>query len=108
MGLLVNTKEGRLRGMYYHPNPGAAGQPPLVPRHSTYATSSLVFALIGILGSWCSFGLPSFIAVVLGIAGYYESRNGQMTGQGQAIAGMILGAFVAIPMALLGIIVLFS
>lgn len=84
----------------YNPYPGSAGQPPLVPKHSTMSTASMVFALIGVFGSWCTFGVPSIIAVILGIAGYVETGDGLTTGRGQSIVGIILGALVGVPTVL--------
>lgn len=84
----------------YNPYPGNAGQPPLAPRHSSMSSASITIAVIGIFIGWCTFGAPSIIAVILGIAGYAETGNGKMTGRGQAVAGIIVGALVAVPSVL--------
>lgn len=81
----------------YNQYPGYAGQPPLAPKHSGMASASMTLAIIGVFIGWCTFGAPSIIAVILGIAGYAETSNGRMTGRGQAVAGIIVGALVGIP-----------
>lgn len=88
----------------YSPYPGYVGQPPLAPKHSGMSTASMVLALVGVFIGWCTFGAPSIIAVILGIAGYVETSNGRMTGRGQAITGIILGSLIAVPSVIFFII----
>lgn len=82
----------------YGPPPGY-GWPPPVPPSSGYATASLVFGILGIVGGWCMFGLPCIVAIVAGHFGLAETKHGQKTGHGNAIAGLILGYIGVIPMA---------
>jgi hypothetical protein len=77
------------------------GQPPYARPTSGYATASLVFGIIGVLGGWCMFGVPCLIAVVTGHAALKETRTGQRGGHGMAVAGLILGY----PFAVLWILV---
>ncbi|MFC0866304.1 DUF4190 domain-containing protein [Sphaerimonospora cavernae] len=96
-----------------HPRPYQAGphpppygyQPMYVqaPPTSGYATASLVMGILGILGGWCAFGIPCFLAVILGHVALSETKNGRKGGHGMAIAGLILGYIVAIPALLIAI-----
>lgn len=70
---------------------------------SGMATASLVLAIVGLLGGWCAFGLPCFIAVLLGHMALKETRNGQRGGHGMAVAGLILGYPFALLWAGVGI-----
>lgn len=83
----------------YGPPPGYGWPRPV--QNSGYATASLVFGILGILGGWCMFGLPCLVAIVTGHFGLAETKNGQKTGNGSAIAGLILGYIGVIPMALI-------
>lgn len=58
---------------------------------SGYATASLVFGIIGVLGGWCMFGIPCVIAVLTGHLALKETKTGQRGGHGMAIAGLIMG-----------------
>jgi hypothetical protein len=73
--------------------------PPLARPTSGLATASMVLGIIGLLVGWCSFGLPSFIAVFLGHAALKETKTGIRGGHGMAVAGLILGYIVAVPAA---------
>jgi hypothetical protein len=70
---------------------------------SGYATASMVFGIIGLLGGWCAFGIPCLIAVVLGHMALSETKNGRKGGHGMAVAGLILGYLVVIPAIILAI-----
>lgn len=75
------------------------GQPIYVQtsRHSGLATASLVLGILGLLIGWCSFGLPSAAAVMLGHAALSEIKKGQRHGSGTAIVGLVLGYVLVIP-----------
>lgn len=112
------------------PQPPYSAQPPAVPQqpyvygyaspyqpygvqpiyvqavpHSGVATASLVLGIIGLCIGWCTFGLPSAAAVILGHAGLVETKNGQRSGRGAAIAGLILGYLLVIPGVFLAVAV---
>lgn len=90
--------------MNYYPNPEPQYGPPLTRPTSGLATASMVLGIIGLLVGWCTFGLPSFIAVFLGHAALKETRTGVRGGHGMAIAGLILGYIVAVPAAVVTVI----
>lgn len=69
----------------------------VVPPHSGMATGSMVLGIIGFFIGWCTFGIPSLFAVILGHIGLSETKNGKATGKGQAISGLILGYLVLVP-----------
>jgi len=73
------------------PPGGAYGQPPQGAQrpNSVMAIISLVTGILGI--PCCGWFLFSIAAVVLGILGRNETKNGQKSGQGMATAGLILG-----------------
>lgn len=64
---------------------------------SGMATASLVFGIIGFFGGWCMFGLPCILAVLLGHAARAETKSGVKTGDGAAVAGLILGYIFVLP-----------
>ncbi|GAA4560504.1 DUF4190 domain-containing protein [Planotetraspora kaengkrachanensis] len=105
-------------GPYSSPQTGPHGQPPMpygeapspyAPQQvhvqallaSKYATASLVFGIIGLVGGCCLYALPCMAAVVLGHVGMAETKNGRKSGRGSAIAGLILGYVVVIPAILI-------
>jgi hypothetical protein len=68
---------------------------------SRLATAALVFGILGICGSWASYGLPSILAICFGIAGLRAtdaSRGGRRVGRHQAGWGLALGFLVLIPL----------
>ena len=70
---------------------------------SELAVASLVFGIIGMLGGFCLFGIPSFIAVGLGhLAMEQDIKKQGKSGNGMAIAGLITGYLVAMPWVLFG------
>ena len=73
------------------------------PATSGAAVASLVFGLLGLFLGCCTFGVPSVLAVLLGHIAMRETKNGQRGGQGMAVAGLILGYLLVIPMILLSI-----
>ncbi|GAA5047101.1 hypothetical protein HNP84_000436 [Thermocatellispora tengchongensis] len=79
----------------YFPNP--AGQ----QATSGAAVASLIFGIIGIFASWCLFGIPSILAIVLGHVAAGKTRRGLRPGHGMAVAGLILGYIVVIPAIIL-------
>lgn len=94
----------------YYPPPPQMGyatggnQPPLARPTSGLATASMVLGIIGLLVGWCSFGIPSIIAVFLGHAALKETKTGVRGGHGMAIAGLILGYILALPMLVFTIV----
>lgn len=76
----------------YYPQPA-----PLVRPTSGLATASMVLGILGLLLSWCTLGVPSIAAVVLGHMSRKQTRTGERAGHGQGTAGLILGYIVFIP-----------
>lgn len=68
------------------------------PPASGAATASLVLGLIGILMGYCLFGIPCVLAVVFGHIGLVQTRGGEKSGRGMAVAGLVLGYICVIPM----------
>lgn len=71
------------------------------------ATASLVFGIIGLVSSWCLFGLPSLAAIVLGHAATRQTKRG-LGGHGMAVAGLALGYVVVLPGVIVSLIVVLS
>lgn len=65
---------------------------PAVPA-SGLSTAALVLGICGFF----TCGLTSVLAVIFGHIGLGQTRNGQMTGRGQAVAGLVLGYIVLAP-----------
>ncbi|WP_062432336.1 DUF4190 domain-containing protein [Herbidospora daliensis] len=90
---------------------GAQGFPPFhppqvnvhIPPTSGSATASLVFGILGILGGWCLFAIPCFLAVVFGHIGLAQTSGGRRGGRGLAVAGLILGYLFVIPALLIAL-----
>ncbi|MEV4114512.1 DUF4190 domain-containing protein [Nonomuraea sp. NPDC049695] len=59
--------------------------------------TSLIFGIIGLFGSWCLFGIPSIVAVVLGHVATTKTRRGLRSGHGLAVGGLVLGYIVLVP-----------
>lgn len=70
---------------------------------SGWATASLVTGILGVLIGCCSFGIPSILAVVFGHLALRETRTGARGGHGMAIAGLILGYLLVVPMIFLSV-----
>ncbi|MFI6743778.1 DUF4190 domain-containing protein [Nonomuraea sp. NPDC050451] len=64
---------------------------------SGLAVASLVFGIIGLLGSWFLLGIPSITAIVLGHAATGKTKRGIRPGHGMAVAGLVLGYVVVVP-----------
>ncbi|MEV0968525.1 DUF4190 domain-containing protein [Microtetraspora glauca] len=73
------------------------------PPTSGYATASLVFGILGVVGGWCAFGIPCVLAVLFGHIALVETKSGRKGGRGMAIAGLILGYVVVIPAVALAV-----
>lgn len=71
---------------------------PLATPTSGWATASLTMGVLGLLVGCCTFGIPSALAVVFGHLALRETRTGERTGHGAAIAGLILGYLLVLPM----------
>jgi hypothetical protein len=65
------------------------------------ATASLVCGVVGILIGACVLGIPCLLAVIFGHMGIADTRNGEKSGHGMAVAGLILGYVTVIPAAIL-------
>jgi predicted outer membrane lipoprotein len=76
-------------------------QPPLIVMQPTAPTSglavtSLVLSLVGLL-LCCAFGIPSLIAVICGHLALRETKSGAKSGQGMAVAGLVMGYLIIVP-----------
>lgn len=76
-------------------------QPP--PPTSGLATTAMIMGIIGALGGWCMFGIPCFIAVMLGHMAMKETSTGQRGGHGMAVTALVLGYPFAVLWALAGV-----
>ncbi|MCS7055986.1 MAG: DUF4190 domain-containing protein [Thermoflexales bacterium] len=73
------------------PPPGAPYPDALMPRTNPWAIISLTFSILG----WCGlFGIGGLIGIITGIIARNEilTSYGTQSGEGLAIAGIILGA----------------
>jgi hypothetical protein len=70
---------------------------------STAAVVSLVAGILSLLGGWCCLGFPGFVALGVGWLGYRETKDGEIAGNGMAVAGIILGGLTGIPWLILGL-----
>lgn len=81
----------------------------LKPPTSELAVASMIFGIIGILGGFCFFGIPSFIAVGLGhLAQQQDIKKLGKSGNGMAVAGLVTGYIVALPWAAVGLLTAFT
>ena len=92
----------------YTPYASQHGAPPAPPSDSVYpyahppvvvaqaaptsgwATASLVFGILGVLGGFCLFAIPCLAAVICGHAGLIDTKTGAKGGRGMAVTGLIL------------------
>lgn len=74
-------------------------QVPAVPPTSGYATASLIMGILGL----CTV-LPSILAVLFGHMALKETRDGFKGGHGLAVAGLILGYVIVVPVAVMLVI----
>ena len=82
---------------YLAPRPGPYSPPPPPPRTNWWALASLVFGILG----------GVVISVICGIVALKKARNGQQSGRGMAIAGLVLsGLWVLLLVAGTGIYLL--
>lgn len=70
---------------------------------SSAAVTALVFGVLGLFFSWCSLGLPSLAAVLIGHVALSQTSDGQMTGRGMATAGLVMGYVIMVPSLLIGV-----
>ncbi|MDT5040587.1 MAG: hypothetical protein QOE51_1572 [Actinoplanes sp.] len=80
---------------HYQPAPTPGPYAPFIRPTSGKATASMVFGIIGFF-AFCTV-VPSIIAVVCGHFALAETRDGDRGGHGQAVAGLILGYLVVVP-----------
>jgi hypothetical protein len=74
---------------------------PLLRPASALAVWALVTGVTGLLAGWCLFGVPCLIAVILGHIALHETKDGEKTGRGMAVAGLILGYVALLPAVIL-------
>jgi uncharacterized protein DUF4190 len=71
-------------------------QPPIIVNiqpqpTSGFAVAAMVLGILGLVSSCCSFGVFSVLAVIFGHLGLNETKNGGKSGQGMAVAGLVMG-----------------
>ncbi|MBG0563012.1 DUF4190 domain-containing protein [Actinoplanes aureus] len=77
----------------------------LGPPTSGWAVASMVLGIVGLLLVFCAWGIPSLLAVIFGHIGLAETKRGEKSGQGMAVAGLVLGYILigpAVVVAVLG------
>lgn len=67
------------------------------PPTSGMAVASMVLAIIGLISSCCTFGIPSILAVIFGHVARSETKNGTRSGDGMAVAGLVMGYIITGP-----------
>jgi len=80
---------------YGQPTPGPYGGPPAAPKTDGLAVAALVSSIVGVVLLLFCIGLAGTIAgCVMGIISRnrIKGSNGQLTGEGMALAGIIVGA----------------
>ncbi|MFT4126407.1 MAG: DUF4190 domain-containing protein [Gordonia sp. (in: high G+C Gram-positive bacteria)] len=86
-------------GSYGAGSYGPGGGYPLVtpPKTNGMAIGSLIASCVGM--ALCCFGIPSIVGIVLGVLARKQiaESNGTETGDGMALAGLILGVVALIP-----------
>ncbi|MFI6387067.1 DUF4190 domain-containing protein [Nonomuraea sp. NPDC050547] len=82
------------------------GQSP--PTTSGTAVGSLVCGIVGLVVSWCLFGIPSIVAIVMGHVAARQTKRGLRGGHGMAVAGLILGYVVVVPAVLVSAFVVLA
>jgi hypothetical protein len=95
------------------PYPAGYTQPPPVFVNvarptSGLATASLVLGIVGVLGGWCMFGIPCILAVVFGHAALPATKDGTVGGRGMAVAGLVLGYILVVPMIIFTVMLFFG
>ncbi|MCG5430768.1 DUF4190 domain-containing protein [Mycobacterium sp. MYCO198283] len=79
----------------YPPYP-SAGYPAYGSRGTNgQALASLITALVGVPLCWL-FGIPSIVAIVLGVVGLAEIKKTGQDGRGMAITGIVVGALTIV------------
>jgi Domain of unknown function (DUF4190) len=68
----------------------------------------MITGIVGVLGGWCVFGLPCFLAVLLGHFALRETASGARGGHGMAVTALVLGYPFAVLWAVLGVMGLTS
>jgi len=68
---------------------------------SGLAVTSMVLGIVGLFVALCTFGVLSFVAVGLGhLALVQDVKRLGKSGKGMAIAGLVMGYVVVVPMAI--------
>jgi hypothetical protein len=74
-------------------------------RTSAAATTSLIFAIFGVVGGCLICGLPSIIAIITGHIGVARTRQGALKGHGMALAGLIMGYVSIVPTVVIAVVI---
>lgn len=78
---------------YQQPGYGQPQYGGAAPRTDGLAIGAMVCGIVGLLLCWCFGGILSIVAVVLGFLSRkkIQESNGQLQGEGMAMAGLITG-----------------
>jgi hypothetical protein len=76
----------------------------LGPPTSGWAVASMVLGIVGLLLVFCAWGVPSLLAVIFGHIGLAETKRGEKSGQGMAVAGLVLGYILIGPAILIAVL----
>ncbi|MEU4419314.1 DUF4190 domain-containing protein [Actinoplanes sp. NPDC024001] len=95
----------------YPPQPGYPAPPmyqPVVvgrigPPTSGWAVASMVLGIVGLVLVFCAWGIPSLLAVIFGHIGLSETKRGEKSGGGMAIAGLVMGYILLGPAIILAV-----
>ncbi|WP_328466014.1 DUF4190 domain-containing protein [Actinoplanes sp. NBC_00393] len=74
------------------------------PPTSGWAVASMVLGIVGLLLVFCAWGIPSLLAVIFGHIGLAETKRGEKSGQGMAVAGLVLGYILIGPAILIAVL----
>ncbi|GAA3773979.1 hypothetical protein GCM10022225_72060 [Plantactinospora mayteni] len=86
-----------------HPSPESTPAAHRERRTSAAATTSLIFAIFGVVGGCLICGLPPIIAIITGHIGVARTRQGELKGHGMALAGLIMGYVLILPTAVIAL-----
>lgn len=110
---MTQQRDPEYPGGYFNPGPGE--QPPAtytqnypMPPQVVYvqgnqretssmATMSMIFAILGVVTAFCTFGVFSVVAVILAHTAWKETKSGQKGGHGMTVTGMVLGYLMLVP-----------
>lgn len=77
---------------------GGYGNPLQAPKNNGLAIAGMICGIVGVTVGLCLWGTPGIIGLVLSIIGLRQinASQGQQTGKGMAIAGIVTGGLSAL------------